>query len=443
MLGSQTVSLPSAGIDRPADAVSRFEFALLFVILIVFSEGILPRLVSSEEVSDGSPLLRYLWLPIYGVTLAGLIWKAKAVAQACFRLPFLMGLLLVCALSFTWSIDPGLTQRRSLAIIMTSAAGLFLGTRYSWQTLLRVLGLVWLTVGLASFFTALLSPEFGRAQDIHVGAWKGLYFEKNQLGGHMARAALFTGFLWFMDRKHRRLWAGAFGLSVALVLLTTSKTSLLGLFIGLGILGLGAWMKRGIRTSLGTLWLAVVAGGAALALFVFASDLIFQILGRDASLTGRTDIWITLIDYIAQRPLLGYGYGAFWAPESVPGNWVREALQWEAPTAHNGWLEVAIALGLVGLVLLGLDFLQTCGRALLAARHTWTGLFALAFTGQFLLFSLSESASLQQNSIVWLIYVALATKLTLRPKGLVEVKRAWRRRGQGQDQPLAEASART
>ncbi len=425
MHNSQIASPHSAGTlaaDRP---VSWVEYALLFLVLLVFSEGILPRLVSSEEVAEGSPFLRYLWLPIYGLVFLGLVWKAGAIARVCMRLPFLMALLAVCAVSFLWSIDPSLTQRRSLAILMTSAAGLYLGTRYSWQTLLRVLGALWLTVGLASFFTALLLPEFGRAQEVHIGAWKGLYYEKNQLGGHMARAAVFSAFLWIMDRRFKTLWAGAFLLSVALVLLTTSKTALLGLLLGLGVLVAGTWMKRGIRTSLATLWIGAVVAAFGISLLLFAPGCVFELLGRDASLTGRTDIWLTLMGYIEERPLLGYGYGAFWAVDSDPGNWVREALQWDAPTAHNGWLEVAIALGLVGLAFLALDFLMTLFRAIMASFDTWTGLFALAFLAQFFLFSLSESASLQQNSIVWLIYVALAAKLTQRPKGLFAVKRAW------------------
>ena len=423
-------------------AVSRIELALAFLILIVFSEGILPRLVSNEELAEGSPFLRYVWLPLYAAIFVGLVWKFQSIAQACLRLPFLMALLAVCAFSFLWSIDPGLSQRRSLAIIMTSAGGLYLGTRYNWQTMLRLLGLLWLVVGVTSFITALALPEFGRSQDIHTGAWMGLYYEKNQLGGHMARAAIFSVFLSLMDRRFRMVWAAMAVLSAALVLLSTSKTALLGLLLGLGVLAVGAWMKRGIRTSLATIWIGVISVSALAGLFLIAPDLVFDLLGRDASLTGRTDIWVTLVDYIEQRPLLGYGYGAFWAPESDPGNWVRETLQWEAPTAHNGWLEVAVGLGLIGLFLLTLDFMMTITRAILASVGTWTGVFALAFCVQFFLFSLSESASLQQNSIVWLIYVALAAKLTQRPKGLFSVRRFLPRSGHAS--PSAQlATART
>ncbi|MEM6557050.1 MAG: O-antigen ligase family protein [Pseudomonadota bacterium] len=424
MPNSLTASAPDLPATTSHSPVGRAEFLFLVVILLIFGEGLLPRLLSDESASDGSPILRFLWLPIYGVAFAGALWKAREIAQVCLRLPFLMLLLAVCALSVLWSIDPGLTARRSFAILMTTLAGLFIGTRYSWQTLLRGFAVAWLLVAIVSFLAAILVPAFGRMQDVHVGAWQGLYFEKNQLGGHMARAAIFAAFLAIMDGKYRWLWSGALILSTALVLLSTSKSSLLGLLVGLGILAVGAWMKQGVRVGLLTLWLGVIAAILTGAVFVFAPDLVFQLLGRDATLTGRTDIWFALADNIEERPWLGYGYGAFWAPESAPGNWLREALQWDAPTAHNGWLEVTVALGLIGLILLTLDFLLTTSRAVLAAVNTWTGLFALAFIAQFFLFSLSESASLQQNSIVWLIYVALAAKLSMRPKQIVPVRPA-------------------
>ena len=203
MHGSPTALSLSPASAPETKPVSAVEFALLVAILLVFSEGILPRLLSGDATSDGSALLRYLWLPIYAVAFAGIIWQAKAVLQACLRLPFLMALIGVCAVSFAWSIDPSLTQRRSLAIVMTTVAGLYLGTRYSWRTMLRALALVWLILAIASFLAGLLVPSFGRDQIIHFGAWQGTFFEKNQLGGVMARAAVFAAYLAFMDKELR------------------------------------------------------------------------------------------------------------------------------------------------------------------------------------------------------------------------------------------------
>ncbi|MEM9054197.1 MAG: O-antigen ligase family protein, partial [Pseudomonadota bacterium] len=145
-------------------------------------------------------------------------------------------------------------------------------------------------------------------------------------------------------------------------------------------------------------------------------------LGRDASLTGRTSIWFELAQDISERPTLGYGYGVFWMLESEPAYWLREVLEWDAPTAHNSWLEVAIALGLSGLALLLLDFVITIWRALRAAIDTWAGVFALGVCAQFTLFSVSESIALQQNSLTWLTYVIIAAKLANTPKQLLSVQ---------------------
>ena len=424
MQGSQTALAANAFYPAQVQntAPGKFELGVLFILLILFSEGVLPRLVAAGQSADGSPILRLLWLPVYGIVFLALVWKWKAAMLTAIRMPFLIALTAIAAFSFLWSIDPGVSQRRGIAIAMTTGAGLFMAARYDWKTILRVLGAVWITVAVLGFLTALVNPSFGVMYDIHVGAWKGLYYEKNQMGGHMARAAFLCGFLFLMDRKARRLWGFGIAICSLMVLLSTSKTSLLALMLGFGILFIAAWMKRGVRTGLTTAWLGVIVAGVFTGVMVFAPEIIFTALGRDPSLTGRTDIWGALIDKIDERPMLGYGYGVFWAPDSLPAYWVREAVEWDAPTAHNGWLEVALATGLIGLSLLFLDFLMTIARAARSSIDTWTGVLALGVCAQFLLFSLSESISLQQNSITWLTYVAVAAKLANRPRNVVPVK---------------------
>lgn len=424
MQGLQTVSAARAAYPGQLQhaAPSRLELGLLFVLLILFSEGVLPRLVAAGQSADGSPILRLLWLPVYGIVFLALIWKWKAAAITAMRMPFLIAVTTLAAFSFLWSIDPGVSQRRGIAIAMTTGAGLFMAARYDWKTILRVLGAVWITVAVLGFLTALINPGFGVMYEIHVGAWKGLYYEKNQMGGHMARAAFLCGFLYLMDSRARRFWGFGIAICSLMVLLSTSKTSLIALLLGFGILFVAAWMKRGLRTGLTTTWLGVIVVGVFTGVMVFAPEIIFTALGRDPSLTGRTDIWGALIEKIDERPMLGYGYGVFWGENSLPAYWVREAVEWDAPTAHNGWLEVALATGLIGLSLLCLDFLLTVARAARSSIDTWTGVFALGVCAQFLLFSLSESISLQQNSITWLTYVAVAAKLANRPRNVVPVR---------------------
>ncbi|MEO9969077.1 MAG: O-antigen ligase [Hyphomonadaceae bacterium] len=393
------------------------ETGIVLLLLFLFSEALLGPLLASEEEPDGNPILRIMWLPVYGVVIGLGLLQARKFISMSWQMPFLVALLVLTAASVFWSIDQALTMRRMIAAGMTTVFGLHLASRYNWRELLTLFGLIWFFLGCLSYVVSVGMPALGLEQEgDHIGAWRGLWFQKNTLGGHAARSSFLFAFLLLTGTDLRRLWIAGLVLSIGLVLLSTSKTSLLGLMIGFLILGLGTLMKRGARLALVLAWFAITLGSLIVALVVFQPELVLQILGRDATLTGRTDIWAALAHVIAERPWLGHGYGAFWAPGSAEAEFVREQVQWAAPTAHNGWLETWLSVGLIGLAIFTLSFITTIGRAISAAFTGWNGIFALGFLAQFFLFSLSESSILQQNSIVWLSYASVSAIL-MRQRG--------------------------
>lgn len=401
--------------NRPPEALPgalrAARYVLLVVLLLLFSEALLPRLFSSETDTEGSVFLRYLWLPTYFCIFMLGVSRWRQMSQIIARVPFLAGLMILSLVSVLWSIDPGLTQRRAVAVIFTTLFGLYLATRFDWRDLLILFAVVWIILGLGSFITGAVIPSFGVMQEEHSGAWRGLWWSKNDMGGQMSRAAFLMLFLTIADRSRRRVWFGAMVLCVMLVLLSTSKTALLGMLLAGGIVAVLVWMRRGPVTIIALTWLGVTAisiGGLTL---VFAPDFLFGLIGRDASLTGRTEIWNALGYAIADRPWLGYGYGAFWATESAPAILVRETVEWHAPTAHNGWLETSLSLGFAGVIVFGLSSILFVWRALRLTMNSLSGVFVLGFLAQFALFSISESIIMQQNSIMWVMFSALAGKL--------------------------------
>jgi len=86
-------------------------------------------------------------------------------------------------------------------------------------------------------------------------------------------------------------------------------------------------------------------------------------IGADTfgTLDGRLPLWGLLVEYINERPLLGYGFGAFWNPNQMQLVWSR--LTWQPPVGHSGYLDETLGTGLVGIVLL----LSAWLAALLAA----------------------------------------------------------------------------
>jgi len=387
------------------------ETAAIVFLLLLFSEALLGPLLTDETKPDDSAVLRLMWLPIYGVILCFGVTRVLPLTYLAIRMPILLLLMIIIIASTSWSIDQEQTFRRAIAICMTTAFGLYLAVRYDWQELLALFGLAWLVLCIGTFIVSLSAPWLGVESEEHVGAWKGLWFQKNTLGGHMARASFLFGFLAITQPSYRKLWGFGLAMSIILVLLSTSKTSLLGMLLGFLVLVLGWFMRRGPISGLAMFWSVVTFGSAFVFILVTDPGLLLGLIGRDATLTGRTDIWVTLLEVINQRSDTGYGYGAFWGENSDPANFVRDITQWDVPTAHNGWLEIWLGIGMWGLGLYVISFALMTIRAIATAVSSWNGFYALGFILQFFLFSLSESNILQQNAIIWVAYVAVTASL--------------------------------
>ena len=98
-----------------------------------------------------------------------------------------------------------------------------------------------------------------------------------------------------------------------------------------------------------------VAVGAAAVIIIWPEALI-ALLGKDLSLTGRTQIWSTVLDSIAKRPMLGYGYQAFWLGLEGESYRVILVVSWVLAQAQNGFLDVLLESGLLGFSIVVLVF---------------------------------------------------------------------------------------
>jgi len=136
-------------------------------------------------------------------------------------------------------------------------------------------------------------------------------------------------------------------------------------------------------------------------------------VGRDATLTGRTQLWADVIVQIEDKPWLGYGFGGFWLGWNGPSAAIWEETTWQPPHAHNGILDLWLDLGAVGVALFVVGFVVAVVRALRLAQRSCdrAELLPIAFLVFMFLYNFSESTILHQNSIFWVLYVASATSV--------------------------------
>ena len=104
---------------------------------------------------------------------------------------------------------------------------------------------------------------------------------------------------------------------------------------------------------------------------------ILEMIGKDPTLTGRTDLWTYVINDISLKPLLGWGYYGFWSPNNPAAIEISAALRWFVTQAHNGLLEMLLNVGVVGTAIFIFLFVR---NVILAFRCLRTSAKALAIS---------------------------------------------------------------
>lgn len=390
-------------------------FGLSVFILLVYSQAWVAPVLGDKTDEATSSLVRALYFPAYAASIAMMALRPTDVLRVLPREPFLVALMLIVAASVFWSVEPDQTQRRLVAILFTTLGGLVLGARWRWARLVEVFATTFAILALLSLLAGLFLPDIGRMPTIFPGAWRGLWEEKNGFGGLMTFGILFFLPAALLAPRRAPLWLAMAALGLGLLLLSTSKTSLVALILGLGALAFVLLARRGGAMAVLAVYGAVLAAVSLGAALWLAPDVFLNLLGKDATLTGRTKIWAAVINAIHQRPLLGYGYGAVWTETGLWGplaHIVKEA-GFKPEHAHNSWLEQWLGMGLVGLTAWVLYYLSTLGRAIWAVFTSRGALVVFPFLMVYTLISLTETVVLVYNDLRWVMFVALAARLAL------------------------------
>lgn len=363
------------------------------------------------------------------------------------RLPVTLLLFVAfAAVSILWSAYPGASALGVLITIVTIAVAAFLASCLSWEEVLEtfsdavrwILGLSLLfELVVAAFVRHPVLPLWVDYSDLDkipaAFYWsRALLFEGGRIQGIVGNAntlgmlsllALIVFVLRLVARKGSPLW-GWFWIAVAVACFALTRSSTV--IVASVVVVLVAVFLWGVRRTTGATRVAVFATGIVLAVgggvaVFLARDPLLALLGKSPDLTNRLDIWQTVGELAAQRPVAGWGWVGYWNPWVAPFDDLIVIKGVTYLQAHNAWLDVFLQLGVIGVVIFGFFVLgaliRSWGMAAEIARIRyasselrWPEAAApLLLLVALLVQSLAESRLLVELGLALLVVIAVKT----------------------------------
>ncbi len=351
-------------------------------------------------------------LPVMGAAIL-------APRSLVMQFPVSISVLAMCTLatvSFMWTVDPFASSVVIRALMpaifaVILAAGLLplrdVGDAVVWSVRLTI---------VVTFAALAVFPEtrVHLSDDIYVPdypGWHGLFTHKNKLSPFLVFG---IASVLIFDRS---LLAKVGTLGLIGILLVGSQSAT-GVSAGVLIVVAYVWLRiyqsqEDLRTS--TIFFASsVAGFVVLVIGVIMSiATITSAYGKETTFSGRTYIWEASIDAIERRPLFGYGLGALFYRDNVSPETAEiwRQVGFKNSHAHNGPLDLALQVGLVGLAIFTVLWLTTFAKGWRALRvDPDLGLWVVAVLFAQLFMALSEDVFFGG----WMAVVGMMKLLLLR-----------------------------
>lgn len=434
-LGERRRASAASTISEPVPMFAKIETYALLVALFLYATGGAYLAPGMAEHAKGSATvvgataatgtLHLIELAIaFAVSLKLVLSSWRGVARMSAQMKLFTASALLATFSFLWSVDPSLSLRSGLYLLLNTMFVYCLVQRFPVQELMRLILGAGAVVALMSIATAIALPGYAWGSAGSHFALQGAFVAKNVLGN--VAVFLLTPSLFV---RGIRLWIRATYIAVMLALIILSfsvqawAAALFCFFFALVCMLFGRLPKKEAK------WIAFVTLFpllvGTLVLLTYRME-ILQFLDKDPTLSGRTIIWKAVLGSIEKRPVLGWGYNAFWQGFKGESGLVLLQVHFPIAQSQDGALDVLLGLGGVGLALVMATFFQglrnaaKCFQSGVSDAARWYLLIILLTIG----YSVGE-ANLQQPSILpWMMYIMACTGLALEARRGLEARKA-------------------
>ncbi len=308
---------------------------------------------TTDRYIEGSPFDRNVFTTLIVVALIVLVARGRKVGTLLRANGPILLFLFYCGLSVLWSDLPDVAFKRWIRVVGDVAMVLVVLTDP--RPAAAVKGLLART-GFVIIPASIL-VDIGRGtvgREYHFG----LTTNKNMFG--LISMVLGIGAVWIFlgisrgaERKGRTRRLLAYGsvaaMSIWCLWTSNSTTSATCFLLGSGFIVAARRWSLARKPAVVHLVVASLIVLALYATLLNPNVGIASAMGKDPTLTGRTDVWRTVIP-MTPSAWFGAGFESFWLGSRLTKLW--NIFVWHPNEAHNGYLEVYLNLGWTGVILL-------------------------------------------------------------------------------------------
>ena len=383
-----------------------------------------PERAVDVSMGEGSPLDRNVFTALLVAGICVLLARSEVLGRALrSNMPVVL-FFCYCLVSVIWSDYPDVAVKRWIKGVGEMVMALVVLTEpdtvAALKNLLSRAGILLLPT---SILFIRYFGELGRGYDPDgIPMNTGVTTNKNTLA--VITFILSLGALWQIvsllrepDQFHRarRLFAQLLLLACGVILLVQAQSATSQVCFILGAVIILATNLTTIRRSvaaLHTLTASIVLGASMVMLSGNVAE-VLHLIGRKSNLTGRTDIWAAVLR-VASNPVLGAGYESFWLGPRVARVWSQLSQYMHVNEAHNGYLEVYLNLGFVGIALILVLLITAYRRSTATFQYDpGTGSLMLAYVVCAATYSISEAGFRLLNPI-WIVLLIVAAQIPER-----------------------------
>lgn len=387
----------------------------IVILLLMGSLNKLESLISSKISVYLYLILAIVYIPSFLTVISESLGRKakKSVLIVCMPLFFSL-------LSILWTVDLGISSKALIDIFAVTYFIMVFSGRYKLYDFLKVILKCTIISAVASFFAVILIPSFG----LHFGgpdsglAWAGIFEHKNTLSRNIGFGViiLISSYIANESLIDRKLsWLFFFILTLTCIF-SKSGTIILTLILCLII----CWIFKFFKVTKLRLYI-VALSLPILPIFMIVSSHIFnfvlELLGRNAERTTfgvREHLWESLLQYVIEKPFLGYGIKSFWGQSGLElPVFEGSDLEWVVRQAHNGYIDLYLSFGFVSFIMLVtflskyIDYVSNISRGESVIKY-----ISISLLVYFLMINNSYSLLFTQVAFPWFIIGVIFIKLS-------------------------------